>query len=249
MNLQIISGVLILFVVSANAARSCTDNGKCRVKDYCNTKTGLCEKMVKPGELCTKNSMCKGSSTCEEVVDSDPIEKRCTERCKTDTDCRIYGKNKYCSAGGFATLKNGYCKAQKREGSDCSRSPECFKDLYCRNSKCKVAEEAVQCAISCKGPSENNPENLSPGEYVNVTYSCTFMRSGEYGPLPIKALLLLNKRTKLERVEAKSPVTISGSRAIRAGRGEFAVEVQGMMKGCKNHRKNCRASRRCIMKA
>ncbi|CAH1796092.1 unnamed protein product, partial [Owenia fusiformis] len=249
MNFQIVAAVLILFGVSVHAARKCEDNGVCKVKDYCNTDTGLCERMLLAGEVCNKSRQCKGSSTCEEVEGSDPVEKRCTERCRTDPDCRLHGRKRYCTGGGFNTLMKGYCKLQKKEGSDCSRSPECLNDLYCKNSKCKEAEEAIQCSLSCKGPREKNPVNLRPGEYVNVTYSCTFMRVGEFGPLPIKASMLLNKRIKLGNAEWESPVTISGSRLIFADRGEFAVEIQGMMTGCKNHRNYCRASRRCILKA
>ncbi|CAH1790673.1 unnamed protein product, partial [Owenia fusiformis] len=110
------------------------------------------------------------------------------------------------------------------------------------------AVEAVTCELNCTGPREKNPKNLKPGEKVNVTYSCTFIRRGEFWPLSIKAILRLNKKTMIGQVQGVSPVTISGSTSMTARKGEFSAEIQCIMKRCRNHRKICSASCRCILK-
>ncbi|CAH1797132.1 unnamed protein product [Owenia fusiformis] len=251
MNLMTVALALMLSVLTVNAAKSCDGDGECKTGFFCNPTTDLCERQSEAGDPCTFTRQCKGSSNCEEVPDSDPIEKVCTERCRTDVDCEQYGnkpKVKYCTTGGLGTLVKGYCEPTKEEGEDCNRSPECEGKLFCKHGTCVEAAEAVTCELDCNSL-RKNPNNLKPGETVNVTYSCTFIRTGEFGPLPIKAELRLNKKIKLGKAQGASPVTISGSKAMVARKGEFSAEVQGMMKDCKNHRKLCRASRRCILKA
>ncbi|CAH1796091.1 unnamed protein product [Owenia fusiformis] len=243
-------------------ARPCDNDGECKLGFYC-PKTNFCEKQVFPGDICETNRHCKGASTCENTTDSAPEVKVCTERCRTDVDCEQYGKKsgkgkpgkgkpklKYCTTGGLASLEKGYCVPTKEEGEDCNRSPECEGKLFCKHGTCLEAAEAVTCELDCNGPREKNPKHIKPGETVNVTYSCTFVRRGEFGPLPIKASLLLNKKTKIGQAQGESPVTISGSRLMNDTRtGEFSAEIHGIMKRCRNHRKICRASRRCILKA
>ncbi|CAH1796105.1 unnamed protein product [Owenia fusiformis] len=256
MNLMIVASALMLSVLTVNAAKSCDNDGECKPGFFCNPTNDLCERQSEAGDPCTFNRQCKGSSNCEEVPGSDLVEKVCTERCRTDTDCEQYVKPKprpkvkYCTTGGLETLVKGYCLPTKGEGEDCNRSPECEGKLFCKHGTCVEAAEAVTCELDCNGPREKNPNNIKPGDTVKVTYSCTFIRTGEFGPLSIRPILMLNKKPiKLENAQkvSDSPVTISGSRSMVARKGEFSAEIQGMMKACKNHRKLCRASKRCIL--
>ncbi|CAH1797135.1 unnamed protein product [Owenia fusiformis] len=237
--------IIICFLTLATSlakARKCDNHGDCRSEWYCEDEksgNGRCVKTIKPPGACNRSAQCIGGSQCENGT--------CSERCRADPDCIIYreGRQKYCTTGGLVALVKGYCMPKKEKRESCSRSHECRKNLFCSNSICKAAEEAVACRIECVGPKPGDPR-IKPGNMINVTYSCTFVRRGEFGPLPMRAVLTLNRKLFVGSVNGTSPLTFNGSVSQIARKGEFTAEIIGRMKRCRGDKNHCRSAKMCI---
>ncbi|CAH1796102.1 unnamed protein product, partial [Owenia fusiformis] len=187
------------------------------------------------------NDQCLEQSKCVDGI--------CEETCKTDNDCLQYenGRIKYCTTGGLSALLKGKCVMKHEFGYRCGRSPECLGKMFCRNGKCKKAEEVVQCSINCVGPNSKKPDAIRPGSIVNVTYNCIFLRRGEYGHMDVRAKIWMNKHKLIGKVNGLSPQIFNGSYTKKARKGEFSARLVAKMSTCTSLKSNCGANRQCLL--
>ncbi|CAH1796101.1 unnamed protein product [Owenia fusiformis] len=229
-------------ILRSRPLRRCIFSNECKHRYWCDN--GMCVPMVKPGENCTRNVQCLEQSKCVNGI--------CEETCRTDNDCLQYenGRYKYCTTGGLGGILKGKCGMKHEFGYRCGRSPECLGKMFCRNGKCKKAEEVVQCSLNCYGPNPKKPDTIRPNSTVKVIYNCIFLRRGEYGHMNVRAKIWINKKQKpIGKVNGLSPQIFNGSYTKKARKGEFSARLVAIMSTCVSLKADCGSNRQCILSA